>query len=86
VDEIVVDRAGTVADAAAHLGRLTVAREASGKGIDAELLIEASRLAAERGFAYVRLDCPAENVGLRRYYVEAGYSYIRRCAYPRSER
>jgi ribosomal protein S18 acetylase RimI-like enzyme len=61
---------------AMHLGRLAVAHEASGRGLGFELLNVASRLAAERGFAYVRLDCPAENLRLRRYYVEAGYAHI----------
>ena len=61
---------------AAHLGRLTVARDATGHGLGVELLKVASALARDRGFAYVRLDCPAENARLRRYYDDAGYSYI----------
>ena len=61
---------------AAHLGRLAVTREASGRGWGVELLDLASTLAAEQGFAYVRLDCPAENLRLRRYYLDAGYSHV----------
>jgi GNAT superfamily N-acetyltransferase len=61
---------------AAHLGRLAVARGPSGKGLGVDLLRVASALAAEQGFAYVRLDCPAENRRLRRYYLDAGYSHV----------
>jgi SAM-dependent methyltransferase/ribosomal protein S18 acetylase RimI-like enzyme len=67
---------GRVSTEAAHVGRLAVAREASGRGLGRVLLREARTLAAERGLAYLRLDCPAENGRLRRYYVEAGFSYI----------
>ena len=58
-----------------NVGRLAVAREASGEGIGVELLNEARTLAARRGVAYLWLDCPAENTRLRRYYVDAGFSY-----------
>jgi ribosomal protein S18 acetylase RimI-like enzyme len=60
----------------AHLGRLTVAREATGRRLGIALLNVASTLAAQQGLAYVRLDCPAENARLRRYYVDAGFSYL----------
>jgi GNAT superfamily N-acetyltransferase len=60
----------------AHLGRLTVAREASGRGLGVELLNVASALAARWGLAYLRLDCPAENGRLRRYYLDAGFSHL----------
>ena len=58
-----------------HLGRLAVAREETGRGVGVDLLNAACALAAQRGFAYVRLDCPSENARLRRYYLEAGFSY-----------
>jgi ribosomal protein S18 acetylase RimI-like enzyme len=60
----------------AHLGRLTVARGATGRGLGVSLLNVASTLAAQRGLAYLRLDCPAENARLRRYYLDAGFSYL----------
>ena len=60
----------------AHVGRLTVAREASGHGLGAELLHAAGAIAAQRGRTYLRLDCPAENARLRRYYLEVGFSYL----------
>jgi ribosomal protein S18 acetylase RimI-like enzyme len=66
---------GRVPAQGAHLGRLTVAREASGSGLGLELVNAASRLAAQSGFAYLRLDCPAENTRLRGYYLAAGFSY-----------
>jgi GNAT superfamily N-acetyltransferase len=61
---------------AARLGRLVVAREASGQGLGFELLNAASTLAAQRGLGYLRLDCPAENARLRRYYLDAGFFYF----------
>jgi protein-tyrosine phosphatase len=59
----------------AHLGRLAVARESTGRGLGVELLNVACALAAQRGFAYVCLDCPSQNARLRRYYLETGFSY-----------
>lgn len=59
-----------------HLGRLAVAREASGHGLGVELLKEASTLAAQRGLAFLRLDCWAGNARLRRYYLDAGFSHV----------
>jgi|tagenome__1003787_1003787.scaffolds.fasta_scaffold20832577_1 GNAT superfamily N-acetyltransferase len=58
------------------IGRLAVAREAVGQGLGAELLNEAHALADRQGVAFVWLDCPAENERLRRYYQEAGFSYL----------
>ena len=58
-----------------NVGRLAVAREASGQGLGLKLLNAARLLAARRGVAYLWLDCPAENTRLRRYYLEAGFSY-----------
>jgi ribosomal protein S18 acetylase RimI-like enzyme len=61
---------------AAYLRRLAVVREATGRGYGVEMVNEASRLAAGRGFAFVRLEFPSENDRLRRYYVDAGFAYI----------
>ncbi len=57
------------------VGRLAVAREVAGHGLALELLAEADRLAAARGIEFVRLECPSDNEGLRRYYLEAGFTY-----------
>jgi GNAT superfamily N-acetyltransferase len=54
---------------------LAVAREAAGSGLGGELLKAACTLAAQLGFAYLRLDCPAGNERLRRYYLDAGFDY-----------
>jgi ribosomal protein S18 acetylase RimI-like enzyme len=58
-----------------NVGRLAVARQAIGQGLGVELLNAASRLAARQGIAYLWLDCPADNTRLRRFYVEAGFTY-----------
>jgi ribosomal protein S18 acetylase RimI-like enzyme len=61
---------------AGYLGRLTVARETTGRGIGVQLLEIASERTAELGSAYLRLDCPAENERLRRYYLDANFTHI----------
>jgi protein-tyrosine phosphatase len=61
---------------AMYLGRLAVARHPSSRGLGLELLGSASALAADAGFAHVRLNCPAENGRLRRYYLAAGFSSL----------
>ena len=57
------------------VGRLAVARDVAGQGLGFELLAEADRLASARGIAFLRLECPSHNAGLRRYYLEAGFTY-----------
>lgn len=57
-------------------GRLTVAREASGRGLGVELLDAATEVAAQRWIAFVRLECPSESAGLRRFYLGAGFMYL----------
>ena len=57
------------------IGRLAVARDAAGKGLGLKLLAEAERIASIGGIAFLRLDCPSNNERLRRYYVEAGFTY-----------
>jgi ribosomal protein S18 acetylase RimI-like enzyme len=57
------------------IGRLAVARHAAGRGLGLELLAEAQQIATVDGIAFVRLDCPSDNERLRRYYVEAGFTY-----------
>src|SRR5262249_13031497 len=61
---------------AAYLRRLAVGRAATGPVYGVEMWDEASRLAAGRGFAFVRLEFPSENDRLRRYYVDSGFAYI----------
>jgi ribosomal-protein-serine acetyltransferase len=58
---------------AMYLGRLAVARAVSGHGLGIELLADARELATRAGFAFLRLNCPAGNERLRRYYLDAGF-------------
>jgi len=57
------------------VGRLAVAREVGGQELGFALLAEADRLAAARGIEFLRLECPSDNEGLRRYYLRAGFTY-----------
>jgi predicted N-acetyltransferase YhbS len=57
------------------VGRLAVAREVAGRGLGLELLAEADRLAAARGVEFLRLECPSDNEGLRRYYLDTGFTH-----------
>jgi ribosomal protein S18 acetylase RimI-like enzyme len=57
------------------VGRLTVARQSAGRGLGLELLREAGRRASQEGVAFLRLECAANNEGLRRYYGDAGFTY-----------
>jgi ribosomal protein S18 acetylase RimI-like enzyme len=70
-----LEEEGRVAAPGAYLGRLAVAREAAGRGLGLELLDAACALAAALGLEYVRLECPAENHRLRRYYLDAGFAH-----------
>jgi ribosomal protein S18 acetylase RimI-like enzyme len=58
------------------VGRLTVAREAAGRGLGVELLDAATGVAAGREIAFARLECPSESAGLRRFYLGAGFTYL----------
>lgn len=57
------------------VGRLAVAPDLMGQGFGIELLREADHLASSQGNAFLRLECPSENEGLRRYYVDAAFTY-----------
>jgi GNAT superfamily N-acetyltransferase len=59
----------------AFLARLAVARDAAGRGLGADLLNSACAIAAQLGRGYLRLVCVADNDRLRRYYLEAGFTY-----------
>jgi ribosomal protein S18 acetylase RimI-like enzyme len=57
------------------VGRLAVARNVAGQGFGIELLRAADRVASDRGIDFLRLECPSDNQGLRRYYRAAGFSH-----------
>lgn len=62
-------------DRAVYVHRLVVKRSYAGRGIGEQLLAWAGERAAEAGRLFVRLDCMAENVGLRRYYEVLGFRH-----------
>jgi len=57
------------------IGRFAVARDVAGQELGLELLRAAERVASSHGIAFLRLECPSDNERLRRYYVEAGFTY-----------
>jgi GNAT superfamily N-acetyltransferase len=59
---------------AMYLGRLAVAREVSGRGFGLALLAAARELVGASGYPLLRLNCPADNDRLRRYYLDAGFA------------
>jgi GNAT superfamily N-acetyltransferase len=59
---------------AGYLHRLAVRR--TGRGQGGVLLRWAEQHAAGHGKTFLRLDCVAENAGLRGYYERAGYAHV----------
>jgi GNAT superfamily N-acetyltransferase len=57
-----------------YVHRLATSR--SGAGIGAAMLSAAEDWAASSGARLVRLDCAAQNLRLRRYYADHGYSEV----------
>jgi GNAT superfamily N-acetyltransferase len=61
-------------DDALYLHRFAVRRDAAGAGRRAvEWVVEEAR---RRGRNYIRLDCLAENPGIRRYYESCGFAAV----------
>jgi GNAT superfamily N-acetyltransferase len=61
-------------DDALYLHRFAVRRDAAGAGRRAvEWAVEEAR---RRGRDYIRLDCLAENPGIRRYYESCGFAAV----------
>ena len=67
------DPDGTVAG---YLHRLAVARSHAGHGIGARLVDHASRLVADSGRPWLRLDCAKNNTRLHDYYRQLGFAHI----------
>ncbi len=61
------------APAAGYLYGLAVHPRARGQAVGERLLAWAEEHVRQRGRSYLRLDCVASNVGLRRYYGACGY-------------
>lgn len=60
-----------------YVHRLAVSRDANGNGLGATMLTWADQQVAEAGRSWLRLDCPASNQGLRRYYEHLGFQLVR---------
>lgn len=61
-------------DAAMYLHRFAVSRDAAGAGgFAVEWCLRETR---RRGRSYVRLDCLADNAGIRRYYERFGFTAV----------
>jgi len=61
-----------------YIHRLAVRRDLKGMGLGLRLLRHAERQIAGRGKRLIRLDCMADNKRLNRYYLDAGYAFVRR--------
>jgi ribosomal protein S18 acetylase RimI-like enzyme len=70
--EWLTQRSRQIADAM-YVGRLAVAREAAGGSIGVRLLDEAAAITRRAERRYLRLNSPAGNQALRRFYLGAGF-------------
>lgn len=61
---------------AVYVHQLAVHSDHSGNNLGSRLLDWASREATNRAKDFVRLDVPAENSGLRRYYESFGFTHV----------
>jgi len=61
-----------------YIHKLAVRRDFKGQGIGRLLLEHAENRIMEQGKRCIRLDCMADNERLNRYYLDAGYTYVRR--------
>ncbi len=60
---------------AGYVHGLAIRRDFAGRGLGRELLRWAEGRVTASGKTYLRLDCPAENRVLNKYYKSAGFSY-----------
>lgn len=58
--------------------KLAVRRDLKGQGLGRLLLEHAENRIIGNGKRFIRLDCMADNERLNRYYLDAGYTHIRR--------
>jgi len=61
-----------------YIHKLAVRRDLKGRGLGLLLLRHAEEQIAGRGKRFIRLDCMAGNERLNRYYLDAGYAFVRR--------
>lgn len=62
---------------ALYVHRLAVAHRYRGAQLGRKLLRWARTYALDRGCEWLRLDCAADNPGLRRFYERVGFAYVR---------
>jgi GNAT superfamily N-acetyltransferase len=58
-----------------YVHKLAVRRDQAGRGIGAAIVEWANAEAAEAGREFLRLDCLADNPGIRDYYEELGFEH-----------
>ena len=61
---------------AGYVHGLMVSNESRGHGIGAHMLEWAAREVKNKGRTYLRLDCPASNEGLPKYYESLGFTQV----------
>ncbi|GAA1494355.1 GNAT family N-acetyltransferase [Curtobacterium herbarum] len=77
VSDADVETWGTDSSPALYVHRLAVARRCRGSHIGQRLLSWVEARAEGSGAAFVRLDCAADNPGLRRFYEQQGFQHVR---------
>jgi ribosomal protein S18 acetylase RimI-like enzyme len=68
---------GVDATSAIYVHRLAVGRAHRGGRLGQRLLAWVDAQATDRGASFVRLDCATDNPGLRRFYEQQGFRYVR---------
>jgi len=68
---------GAESSPALYVHRLAVAQTYRGSRLGQRLLAWVEERAADRGAAFVRLDCATDNPGLRRFYERQGFRHVR---------
>lgn len=68
---------GVESRSAVYVHRLAVAQTHRGSRLGQRLLAWVEERAADRGAAFVRLDCATDNPGLRSFYERQGFRHVR---------
>ncbi|MBF4616431.1 GNAT family N-acetyltransferase [Curtobacterium sp. VKM Ac-1376] len=68
---------GMESSPAVYVHRLAVAQTHRGSRLGQRLLAWVEARGADRGAAFVRLDCATDNPGLRRFYEQQGFRHVR---------
>lgn len=76
------DTWGSASANALYVHRLVVAHRYRGAQLGPKLLRWARAYASNRGLEWLRLDCAADNPGLRRFYERDGFAYVQDATVP----